>query len=157
MKFLWVFDIDAVWTLAPICAVLWALGGSGIKLLRRLGVGLILCVSSLSMGLVWWMAGLETLAMFAVTSLPYGDSLKRRIGGFYYLALFFIGAAFGAALLPIAFLKGKWLIYGLAPIFTACAFGPFAFSSQQFGFPIWKWCEMLTGFTVGLMASLLMV
>lgn len=151
-KFLWIFDIDAVLVLPVITAALWSLGGSGPKLLRRVGVGLIIGLSALSLGCAWWLCLLQVGSLFLVTILPYGDKIHNKIGVFYWPFLFIIGALFGASLLPLAFFHSRWLYYGLGCALSSISFGVLTLSSQKLKFPVWKVCEITTGLVLGLCA-----
>lgn len=81
----------------------------------------------------------------------YGDSLKEQIGSLYYPALFAVGASYGLALMPLANAALDVLLV-LIPCVT---FGSLTYTSQKHDFPVWKWVELLTGFSIGLTAYLL--
>ena len=151
-KFLWVFDSDAVWVLAPICGAAWALGGSGYKLFRRLGVGFVIALAALADGGAWWVCAAQFLALFIVTSLAYGDDIRVKIVGMYYPILFLIGAGYGLSLLPIAFLSSNWSGYLIACLVMPIGFAGTTIISQHTQLP-WKLSEIITGFVLGLCAA----
>lgn len=157
MKFLWIFDIDAVWTLGPACSALWSLGGSGIKALRRLGIPALIATSALSLGAPPWICAWGGGMILLVLTLPYGDDLKRKLQKLYYLALYGIGAIYGASLLPIAILSHRLLMWGVGICIMSAWFGASTYASQKFDFPKWKFCEILTGFIFGLLAARLLI
>jgi hypothetical protein len=151
MKYLWLFEPDALITLPVMTAVLFALGGSGFKFLRRLGVPALILASCLSQGKNGLLAVVAVALLSIALSKGYGDELKDELGPYYYSTLYSIGAIYGFTLMPLA--SELWhFFYCLIPCLT---FGSLTYTSQQFDFPRWKWVELATGFSIGLVAYLL--
>lgn len=157
MRFLWVFEPDAVWTLIPAVSLLWALGGSGIKACRRFGVPILVCAAALSLGVKWWLVLINAGSMFALMSLPYGSGIRGKLGlPLYWVWLYMVGALYAAAMLPLAFHVGHWLAYGLGAAASGVVFGTLTLTSQTMDWPRWKWVEMALGACLGIQAASLL-
>ena len=155
MKYLWLFDHDALMVTPLVTSVLWALGGSGIKCLRRLGVGLFLALSALSLGCPWYLAGMTFVILFLTTSLPYGDSVRGKLGIVYYPYLFILGVLYGLSNFSLCFYSGGWLTLVAYSLALGCLFSLLTFASQSEAFKnvvSWKKVEIATGFGAGFIA-----
>ena len=157
MKFLWFFDVDAIWVLAPLCGMLWALGGSGVKLLRRVVMGVVIAAVAMTLGLAVWLAGAQIASVFIVTTLPYGDKISKKLGRWKWFYIVGLGALYGAALWPLALGFQEWIRYTMGCAITVTTFGITLASSQHLRWPTHKWQEIATGTAVGGVAAWLMV
>lgn len=146
MKFFWIFEPDAVWVLVPMSAVLFALGGSGFKEFRRLGIPALMLVAALSVGAEWWKALVSAAGLALVLTKGYGDDLRSQIGAWYYPALYVLAALYGTAALP---LSSDWKALILCPLIPSLIFGTLTLGSQRFDFPKWKIVEMAAGAATG--------
>jgi len=151
MKYLWVFDPDAVWTLIPLCSLLWAWGGSGIKPFRKYGIPAAICLSALSFGVAWWLCLITAGMMFGLMTIPYGEDIKGQFGRFYYAWLFICGFLYAFALIPLVFAHGRYLIFLGCLGICSCIFGILSILSQRERIP-WKIVEMVYGASLGLTA-----
>lgn len=155
MKFLWLFEPDAVLVTPFVTAVLWSLGGSGIKQLRRFGVGAFLALVGLSLGLPWYLAWLLPSIFLVTTSLPYGDDIRGKLGIVYYPFLFLLGVLYGLGLFPLCFHFGSWLTLVVGSLGLGLLFSLLTFASQSEAFRdivSWKKVEISIGFFLGLIA-----
>jgi len=158
MKFLWIFEPDAIWCLIPAVSLLWALGGSGVRFLRKLGVPVLICVSALSLGVKWWLVAVTFGSIFALHSIPYGEDMRKKLGlPIYWFWLYLVGAVYSAAFLPLAFHGKHFLLYGLGVFISGGLFGGLTYTSQKFDFPRWKAVEIILGAVLGLQASWLLL
>ena len=157
MRLFGLFDIDALWVLAPVCGALWALGGSGVKLVRRVGMGIVISLVAMSPGLAVWLAGALTASVFIVTTLPYGDKISKQLGSWKWLYIAGLGALYGVALWPLALGFHHWIRYIMGCAITMTTFGITLASSQHLRWPTHKWQEIITGTAVGGVAAWLMV
>ena len=155
MKFLWVFDYDAILTIPLVSGVLWSWGGSGPKYLRRLGVGAFLALTGLSLGLPWYLAWLLPSIFLVTTSLPYGDDIRGNLGIVYYPFLFLLGVLYGLGLFPLCIHFGSWITLVIGSVGLGLLFSLLTFASQSEAFRnvvSWKAVEIITGFFLGLIA-----
>jgi hypothetical protein len=155
MKFLWVFDADAIWVLAPAIGTLWALGGSGPKWVRRFLAPLLIGVSAVSVGIGIIPSALTTVLLSLSASLGYGQEKHRELNYFYWPFLFLIGGLYGASLAPIGVASGDISAILGCVVFCSLVFGGLTTASQRLDFPKWKWVEISIGFAVGLSAAFL--
>lgn len=152
MKYLWFFDIDAILAIPFIMACLFALGGSGLKWIRRIGAPAFVFASAWSVGVDLWVS-LISACLLALTLIKgYGEDLKGALGDYYYSALFMVGFAYGASMMPMAS-SPMHLLYCFVPSFV---FGGLTFTSQKFDFPTWKLVELFTGFAIGVVLLILL-
>ena len=157
MKFLWIFEPDAVWCLVPAVSLLWALGGSGLRFLRKYGVPALVCVSALSLGVKLHLIALCGVSIFALHSIPYGEDIKKKLGlPLYWFWLYFVGAIYAGAFLPLAFHVKHFLQYGLGILIAGVLFGALTYTSQNLNFPKWKWVEIAIGAVLGLQSAWLL-
>ena len=131
-------------------------GGSGPKLVRRIGTGLAVALYGISLALPLYLASIQIGALFAVTIIPYGDKIKLRLGWIYLFYLYFVGLVYGAALVPLSLHFHHWLRFCMGILICSLTFGTFAVGSQKIDFPKWKWVEGLIGFAVGFSAAWIM-
>lgn len=157
MKVLWFLDQDAIWTLIPVSSALWAMGGSGVKLIRRIGVPIAVLLYTLSIGINLWISISTAFLLFIASILPYGDKIKERSGNFYSLWLLFVGACYGLALLPLGIYSKHYLIFSLGCLGSSLSFSLLTLLSQKTGFPRWKFVEMITGALIGLIVCLIVL
>lgn len=158
-KFLWVFDYDALYTLIPICGALWALGGSGMKILRRLGVPFIISLSALSIGIQWYWSFL-CMVLFVFASLPYGSKIKEKIGVFYWPYLVLVGFLWGASLVGLAIASHEWTTWLLWSAICGLGFMGLTALSQwkkTANIVVWKFVEIAAGGMVGGAASFILI
>lgn len=152
MKFLWIFDPDAVLTLLPICALLWALGGSGVKWLRGWGIPVVVSLAAVSFGAPWWLGFLNFGVMNLTLRIPYGDDIHAVIGeadGLWSAYLFFAGLMYGASLGTLCIHFGNWQTVPYGAGLCGFAFSGVTILSQKYKRLVWKVCEMLTGLVIG--------
>lgn len=146
MKFLWLFEPDTVIVVPFIAAALFAFGGGGQKMIRRIGLPIFLFLSAWSMGENLWLSLLAAGGLFVPLSKGYGDKLKEEVGEpYYYPLLYIIGLFYGLSLMPLA----SELWHGFLCLIPAVTFGGLSYSSQKADFPRWKWVEAWTGFSIG--------
>jgi hypothetical protein len=136
---------ELAWLLAPICALLWQLGGYRWKTLRREGVPL----SILSFGLIFsgfsWGLLLSALLLWCVIRLPFtlvGDSLHDFWGNWAWIWV--LGALYG---LPSLVLRLDPLAV-LAPLLTVGLLGTSSNLPRLSRFAPWKLVEGAIGFSV---------
>lgn len=145
-NFLWIFDYDAILALVPACSLLFILGGGGVKPLRRAGIAVLIVAVGFYYEISAWRVFLSAALMGLFLSEPYGDSLRKRFRGFFFITHFAIGFLYGAAVLP---LSSGWMPVLVCPVVTSLTFGTLTFTSQKFDFPRWKWVELITGSAIG--------
>lgn len=151
MKFLWIFDNDAVWCLIPLTSALWSLGGSGFLFLRRFGIAVLFGLSALSLGVIWWAALLTSVLAGAALTLPYGDSVKAKIKGeSYWLYLALVGFAWGLTILPVAICTHIGAFVFVMAIANGFLFSFLSEASQVLGRPVWKVVEIIMGASLGI-------
>ena len=151
MKYLWLFEPDSLITLPVMTALLFALGGSGFKFIRRLLIPALILASCLSQGKNGLLAVVAVTLLSLALSKGYGDELKEDLGPYYYSTLYSIGLIYGFCLMPLAY--ELWhFFYCLIPSLT---FGFLTYTSQTYDFPRWKWVELATGFSIGLVSYFL--
>lgn len=155
MKFLWIFDQDAVWTLIPAVSALWALGGSGPKLFRRAGAPALVGLAALSCGFEMIPSVLSGVLLFAAAFLPYGDDVKEKTDSFHPLWLFFVGAAWAFCVFPIALVTHKYSQLPGGCLATGLIFSIGTLCSQKFNFPKWKFVEIVSGASIGTVAAVM--
>lgn len=166
MKFLWIFDHDAIWVLVPMSSALFALGGSGFKEFRRLGIPALMLAAAVSLGVEWWKALVSAAGLALVLTKGYGDDLRSQIGAWYHPALYVLAALYGAAALPVSLdwkvlivcplipslalpVFSDWKALIVCPLIPSLIFGTLTLGSQRFDFPKWKIVEMAAGAAIG--------
>lgn len=117
--------------------LLFALGGTGLKWLRRFVLPVLLGVVALLVGVIWWKAILMTIGFIGAFHLPYGQKtpywLKFLAGCAFVLPTAILGFSHWQIITPIAFI----IMFKLSNTkFTANIF-------------FWKAVEFLTGGLVG--------
>lgn len=151
MKYLWAFEIDAVWVLVPACSVLFALGGSGLKEIRRFGIPTLIGSSAISLGHNIFICLFSSLILMATLIAGYGDGKRREFGDYYYAFLFFLGCLYGLALFPYRY---DWQGIFLS-VFIGAIFSSATLLSNTFRWFEWKLVEMAVGASIGLCACIL--
>lgn len=140
----------------PLVSFLWAAGGSGNKIFRRL-VPFTISLAALSLFAPWWLCLLNLVSMLAFMSIPYGSNLQKRVPSWaYFPSLYIIGSLYAASMLPLCFFHHEWTAYGIGVIATGIIFGAMTYGSQKFDFPVWKFVEIALGASLGAVASLLL-
>lgn len=155
MKYLWLFEPDAVLVTPLVTGALWALGGSGILALRRFGVGVFLAIASLSLGCPWYLSAISCVVFITTSSLPYGDKIYGAIKPLYYPYLFVLGSLYSLSLLPLCFHFGHWLTLVIGSLSCGLFFSlaTFASKSEAFNEAItWKKVEIGVGLIIGFIA-----
>lgn len=155
MKFLWLFEPDTALITPFVTASLWTMGGGGVLAFRRFGVGLFLALSALSLGLPWYLAWLIPSIFLVITSLPYGDSIRGKLGPLYYPYLFTLGVLYGLSNFVLCFHFGRWLTLGIGSLSLGCLFSLLTYASQNKALRSvvqWKAVEIAVGFGVGFIA-----
>ena len=127
--------------LAPLCALLFAIGGTTNKLWRRIGIPVASMVALWLNGITWWRFLLIPILTWGSLCLPYGDSLDKTfphpinwimrfgVGCCYVLPLIFIGDSGLMIAYPFLFIILFWL--------------------SRKGWLTWKLCELSFGFLLG--------
>lgn len=154
-KFLWLFEPDAILVTPFVTAVLWSLGGSGVKPIRRFGTGAFIFLGGLSLGLPWYLALTGFVLVAITTSLPYGDSVRGKLGLVYYPFLFLLGILYGLGLFPLCIHFGSWTTLVIGSLALGLLFSLLTFASQSEAFKnvvSWKSVEISIGFFLGLIA-----
>ena len=155
MKYLWIFDHDALMITPLVTSVLWALGGSGLKPIRRFGTGAFIFLGSLSLGVPWYFATISLISVFLTSLLPYGDSVRGKLGIVYYPFLFILGVLYGLSNFGLCFYSGGWLTLVAYSLGLGCVFSILTALSQSEAFRKivpWKAVEISIGFFLGLIA-----
>ena len=156
MKFFGVFDADVIWTLVPICSALWSLGGSGLKLLRRIGVPVAIAFYAIGYGVPVFV--IETYFIIAIAIITfgpgYGDDFEDLLGVFYWPYLAILGALYGASNAGLALHGHDWLSLGIGSGATSILFVGTMRASKSWTWFEWKWAEMIVGGSVGLTAAM---
>lgn len=155
MKYLWIFDVDAVAILTLLTGAWWAFGGSGVKMFRKIGVPVTICLSALSVGVAWWLCLLNFGTMFGLMTIPYGDKIRnewKMNDTVYFLWVGFTGSCYASSLLPLAFSHQRWLWYGVGIPMAGILFGTLTMLSQKINWPKWKWVEISLGCCLGFVA-----
>ncbi len=150
-------ELDAIWTLSPLVGFLWSMGGSGPKFMRRILVPIAVSLYAIWMSVALWLAMLQAVFLFITTTLPYGKSIKDRIGYLYFPFVYGIGASYGACLLPLAIHSHHWMRYGIICGLCSLVFGTLTFLSQKVDWPKWKWVEIITGMAIGFSACWILI
>lgn len=155
MKFLWLFDQDAVMITPLLTASLWALGGGGVLALRRFGVGAFLALSALSLGFPWYSALITAIIFPIVTALPYGDKVRGKLGLLYYPFLFVLGFLYGFSNFGLCLYLGRWLDLVAYSLCLGLLFSILTALSQSQAFKKivpWKAVEIAVGGFIGFIA-----
>ena len=125
--------------LAPIAALLFAIGGTGYKWARRFVLPAVLLVMCWLNGLSWWQfIGVGVASMIAYC-LPYGDSLGDKWWGWVLRSL--VVTTYFAALLFAGF---SWILIISPCILIAM------FAISKMGLLTWKIWELTAGFLIGI-------
>lgn len=157
MNFLWIFDPDGIYTLPLWTALLWALGGSGVLMLRRFGVALIVGLAAASHGIPWWVCAFTSIFLYLTSTFSYGEKDKEEYGDMYFLYVYMVGFCYGASLLFLAIHGSNYILIWLAPIVIGAFFSGLMYLSQRFDFPKHKYVEMLVGYLIGHFAMLVIL
>ena len=158
MKFLWIFDHDAVMVTPFITASLYALGGSGPKIIRRMFFSAFISLASFSLGLEWYWAWIIPSIFLLTTTTPYGMKTHAKLHYLYFPYLFLLGTLYGLGLFPLCFHFGGWLTLVIGSVACGLFFslGTAASQSKIFqNIAVWKVVELGTGFILGLIAYLI--
>lgn len=155
VKFLWLFDPDAVLTLPVLTALLFAWGGSGQHFWRSLLLPLVIGLSALSLGHDWWRCALSVVSIFlSLKVFSYGEKAKKKTGRFYPLWLAVVGFMYCVASAPfISDYHGVCLL-AICSLGAGIIFAGITLLSQAKKIT-WKIVEMTMGFLIGLGAFLL--
>ena len=146
--------------LIPLCSVLFMLGGTGFKWMRRYLMPVLLGILCLLNGIIWWRALSYALMLGVGTSLPYGDSLKVVVYEPLVWLLRFL--VFSTFYLPMLVLNGtKGLVFStvLALALSLITVLVFFLSNTKcceryFPHKLWEgWCGFAIGFGVGLVCQ----
>ena len=124
----------------PLSAMLFAIGGTGYKWVRRYVLPVLLVAAMLTLcGVVWWKGLLAMALLCGTLHLPYGDSIPTEILKFLVFSSYFI------ALLPLGITA--WMIF--SPIIL---FFMWSASNQPWGekIVVWKIWELTAGFLIGI-------
>ena len=156
MKFLWVFDHDAVWVLGPLTSALFAFGGSGEKWLRRIGIPVLFFLAGISTGLSIISCLISGLLLWAFLSLGYGKTIHDKTGKLYWIYIFCLGLLISGSLVPLYLASGRPLLFLYSFGVFACTFAGLTFCSQRLDFPKWKFVEMASGLVLGFQAALIL-
>lgn len=153
MKYLWLFDIDSAMVIPLVSAVLFMLGGGGVKWLRRFALPTFLFASLVSMGENVWLSA-SSCAILSISMIKgYGESLREEVGDAgYYILMYAFGHIYGLALMPMA----DSLIDLLLPLIPCVIFGSLTLISQKNNWFTWKLVEGATGFAIGFIAYTLL-
>lgn len=178
-KWLWIFDSDTklsvspaitaivmwaitplfpslkIWTLLPECAVLWMLGGGGVKPVRRYGVPLLITAYAVGYGMpivkTLWLLPMLLLIGFGP---GYGDPYVKRLGVLYWPYIALLGFLWGICQFGLSVHFGNYPLLFLGSAICSLVFaGTMAISKRKL-MP-WKVAEGLTGAAVGLVGALL--
>lgn len=153
---MWVFDVDALWCLIPAVSLLWALGGSGLPALRRLGIPILIALSAVSLGVVWWRIILFLWFWPITWILAYGDEAHDYLDAFFYPYLYAVGFGFTIPFAVFIDSRQDFIAFLCGSLANSFFFGTLTFTSQRFKFPQWKACELITGAFLGaLIASII--
>jgi len=154
VKHFFFFDHDVILCLPFITAALWGLGGSGLKLLRKLGVPAVLCAFAYSYGLSGWQFALYAGLTFGLIGFGpgYGDDFARRLKTLYWPYVFLLGFLYGFCQFPLALRFGSLVVLLQLSGVCSLVFGFGMVASKRFGF-YWKIAECLTGLSIGAVAS----
>ena len=127
--------------LAPLCAALFAIGGTGYKWARRYVMPVCIAAIAMLNGISWYMSALSCVLLIIALCLPYGDSLPHK---FRWVIRYLVILSYFAALLPL----------GLTafPLITA-AVGCSLFYASIRGWLTWKIVELTLGFLIGITAA----
>lgn len=157
MKFLWIFDYDAYYVLPLITAALGALGGSGVKLLRKFGVPLIISAAAYSVGMPLWMAAVNAGVMLGIMTIPYGEDIREEwhmSDPVYFAWVHLVGAIYAASMIMLAVWAGQWMAYLFGSLICGIVFGTLTVGSQVIKFPPWKIVEIVYWAALGIHAVL---
>lgn len=121
-----------------VCGGLFAFGGTGYKLARRLGIPLFLAFIALLSHVLWWKAMLMGLTLFGALTMPYGERTP-------YWMKFVTFSLYGASFLWIG--TTWWMV--ITPVICISLF---ALSNWKYTASIffWKMCEFLMGTFIGI-------
>ena len=136
---------ELCWLAAPISALLWQIGGTWNKSIRRFGVPLLLSATYLVFkGFSWWLLAYLPL-MLIVIRIPFtliGDSVDENWINWpwIWVAGFLLGA-------PAAVFGLEGLLYALVPMLVQGSLG--TLSNLAFGREAvqWKMVEAMVGLT----------
>lgn len=149
---------DWIWTLPALTSWFWATGGSGFLPARRYGVPLAVSLYALHAG-----ASFIAIMLYFASSLPvitfgpgYGDKFEKYLGVFYWPYLVLLGGLYGASNAGLLLHSMDWGSLVCGSILTSLVFVGSMRASKSWKWITWKWCEMATGFCVGLTATLIM-
>lgn len=150
MKHFFFFDHDVILCLPFITASLWALGGSGVRYIRRLGVPIVLCAFAYSYGLSGWKFALYSGLILGIigSGIGYGDDFAKRLKTLYWPYVFLLGFLYGFCQFPVALRFGNIFLCVLLSGVCSLVFG-FGMVISKKDFLPWKIAEALTGLSVG--------
>lgn len=132
---------ELVWLMLPVVGFLSQIGGTYNKLFRRLGVPLIITMSSfLLFGFSWWLPALF-LTIFGVACLPFtliGDSLQASWVNWVWIWV--SGYLLG---LPSLFLSDSGWLYAFVPCVVQGICGTLSNIQATAKYFQWKFCEFI--------------
>lgn len=126
-----------------LSSLLFALGGTFWKPLRRFVMPLILTSGGAILGIRWWKCLIALPLLIGANCLGYGEQTP------IFMRILTI-SAFGVALLPMTN-KKNWLFVLIVPI----TFGVNYWVSLNYAWWSWKFVELATGGAFGLVVCLL--
>ena len=139
-------NLELVWLICPIVALLSQLGGTYNKSYRRWGVPSVITIAALSfLGFSWWLPVLF-LSIFVASTLPFtliGDGLKAS-----WLNWVWIWVAGYLLGLPSLILDRHGWLYAFVPSVVQGVIGTLSnLKATEKSFP-WKFCEGIIWFSM---------
>ena len=146
-----VFEPDWIWTLSPLCAFLWASGGSGPKWMREWLVPAAIILYAIGYGFPSSKAAYLLTLLFIPFAPGYGDDFVQKLGKLYWPYVFLLGFLYGACQAGLCAHFGRVDLLLLFSGVCSLVFGGTMLASKKLGLQ-WKIAEILTGAAVGLVA-----
>jgi hypothetical protein len=138
-------NFELVWFLSPICAILYQLGGTYNKLIRRVGIPSVITLASIFVKGWAWSDLLLWPAIFGVLSLPFTIG-KGDVRKWYQFAwIWVLGYLLGAPCFLISFSPSSFY-FALFPCVMLGITGTLSNIPKTASLFPWKFVEGITGF-----------